>query len=148
MPITKFNSAHLNSTRKIFSISVRKIFNIQGIMQKSSEEEIPDDCNEAQADIQTAYTANAMYYVDYNEYAPNISALFAYGYIPTELSTGFVQYGVNSNKQVSGWWEESRREVACPGENGSGRWTLEQNVGDHVWRNDFELQSWRDLLGI
>lgn len=115
---------------------------------KFEKEEIPDDCNDAKSEIQIGYTANAMYYVDYNEYAPDIDALSSYGYTPTELSTGYVQYGVSGDRQASGWWEGSRRDVACSGESGAGRWTLEQNIGTHVWRNNSELQSWRDSIGI
>lgn len=108
----------------------------------------PNDCNEVKAELHTAMTANSAYYLDWNEFAPTIGDLAAYGYTPSEFSTGYIQYGRQDGGNEAGFWEGSRRDRSCPGESGKGRYTLQMTVGTLVWRNDSELQSWRDSLGI
>lgn len=106
------------------------------------------DCETAETELGDALVANLMYYQDWAEYAPDIPSLAPYGYTPSELSTGYIEYGVSANGQVAGFWEASLRDRECPDTSGRGRWTMDTNVQTTVWRNDSELQSWRDSLGI
>ncbi len=106
------------------------------------------DCSEAKSELHTANTANTAYYVDWNEYTPNLSALSDYGYTPTSLSTGYIQYNRSSDGNEAGYWEETIRQTPCGDETEAGRWTCTASTGSIIWRNDTELQNWRDSLGI
>ena len=106
------------------------------------------DCTEAQSELHTANTANTAYYVDYAEFAPTLSALSDYGYTPSELSTGYLQYNRSANGQEAGYWEATKRLVPCSTDEDAGRWTQTASTGQKVWRNNTELQSWKNSLGI
>lgn len=107
-----------------------------------------NDCEAAKTELSEATVANLMYYIDWNVYAPDIGSLIGYNYTPTELSTGYIEYGVSGNGQVAGVWEGSIRNRPCPGTSGAGRWTMDTNAQMFIWRNNSELQSWRNSLGI
>ena len=107
-----------------------------------------DIASDAQSELQTANTANNAYYIDWTEYAPNISSLSSYGYTPTNLSTGYIQYNHSANGQEAGYWEATARPVPCDCDEDVGRWTQTASNGTKVWRNNSELQAWRNNLGI
>jgi hypothetical protein len=106
------------------------------------------DCSDTQSELHTANTANMMYYMDYMEFAPTLSALSSYGYTPSELSTGYVEYNRSADGQEAGYWEATARPIPCDCDEDIGRWTQTASTGQKVWRNNSELQTWRNNLGI
>jgi hypothetical protein len=106
------------------------------------------DCNTAESEMRSMNTANTMYYAVNNEYAPDVASMEDYGFVPEELTTGFMQYNRTADGKEAGYWEATARMVPCLCTEDVGRWTCTASTGIYVWRNETEFQAWRTALGI
>jgi hypothetical protein len=101
---------------------------------------VADYDTEANSMCKNINTACAAYYVDWNEYALSLAVMKSGGYLPSyEMpDTGEFNYYVSGDQEFAAWWEGGTRRVA----NVVGRYSLEVEGGNPVFRKDEELTTW------
>jgi len=91
-------------------------------------------------------TACVAYYMDYDEYALSLAALKSGGYLSSyEVpDTGEFNYYVSGDQEFAAWWEGGTRRV----NNIVGRYSLEAEGGNPVFRTDEELTTWSGTFPV
>ncbi len=105
---------------------------------------VSDAATVAQSIFQNVRAANTSYYVDYNYFAPTLSALVP-GYIseiPPIADTGPIQYWVQGDGDDAAYWENSTRTYLGV----VGRFVFKHSDGSTEFKNPTDFTTWYNAL--
>lgn len=101
---------------------------------------VQDYDGDAEAMCRSIQTGNSAYYMDYNEYGPDLETLKTEAYITSYTldDTGDFNYYVSGDGEFAAWWEGGTRVV----DEVTGRYTMDYDDANPTFRTDAQLTTW------